>query len=179
MELDTVLALDIHSFFDHIRAIPYGYRDSRGDLHFEQDPDFREHPYVFSAPEEVVRNSCGWCWDVAGLISRYCTHHGIEHITLFMEYRTPQLHQTHTQVFLKWNTMWCPAPDNSAVFSLGAGGRTAYEACRDNYIDTFRQYLRSVMKEQYQESRLLVKPVTVPIPGGITDDEYLELVRNC
>ena len=179
MNLQSILFLDIETFFDYIRTIPYGYQDRRGALHFEGDADFRDHEYRFSSPEEVVENCCGWCWDVANLIALYCRHHRIGHTTLFLEYNTPELHQTHTQVFLKWNRMWCPAPDNSAVFSLGDGGRSKFEACRDNYTETFRSYLKSILKERYEESRLLVKPVTVPIPGGITDEEYLTLARKC
>ena len=179
MELQSALALDIEPFFDHVRTIPYGYQDRNGALHFDGDPDFHDHEYRFSAPTEVIENNCGWCWDAANLIALYCRHHGIAHVTLFLEYRAPELHQTHTQVFLKLDTMWYPAPDNSAVFSLGAGGRESYEACRDNYADTFREYLRHVLQERYDETKLLLKAVTVPIPGGITDEEYLALVRNC
>ena len=179
MKLQSILSLDTTTFFDYIKSIPYGYRDRMGKLHFEGEADFHDHEYRFSTPEEVVELNCGWCWDVANLISCYCENHGIEHITLFLEYNTPELHQTHTQVFLKWNRMWCPAPDNSAVYSLGDGGRGEYEACRDNYADTFRSYLQSVLKEDYEESSLLVKPVTVPIPGGISDEEYLYLARKC
>ena len=179
MELNTVLSLDIHPFFDYIQTIPYGYRDRGGALHFEGDPDFKAYEYAFSTAEEVIENNCGWCWDVANLISLYCRRHRIEHNTLFLEYHSPELHQTHTQVFLRKGPMWYPAPDNSAVFSLGAGGRESYEACRDNYADTFREYLHHVLQERYDESKLLIKAVTIPIPGGITDEEYLALVRNC
>ena len=179
MPLQAVLSMDMEPFFEHVKAIPYRYQDRAGALHFEGDPDFRDHEYRFSTPAEVAVNRCGWCWDVANLIGAYCAHHGIEHVTLFLEYFSPELHQTHTQVFLERNRMWCPAPDNSAVFSLGDGGRGSYDACRENYVQTFREYLQSVLKERYDESRLLTKPITVPIPGGIGDEEYLSLARNC
>lgn len=179
MGLQDILLLDTEAFFAYVKSIPYGYRDPGGTLHFEGDPDFKDYEYRFSTPEEVIANHCGWCWDVANLISLYCRHHGIGHQTLFLEYRAPRLHQTHTQVFLRLNTMWYPAPDNSAVFSLGDGGRGTREECMQNYAETFRAYLRQTLKEDYDESSLLLKPVTVPIPGGISDEEYLTLLRNC
>ena len=157
MDLQTVLALNTEAFFDYIKTIPYGYLDRRGNLHFEGDPDFRDYEYRFSSPEEVVENNCGWCWDVANLICLYCRSHSIEHIPLFLEYHTQELHQTHTQVFLLLNSMWYPAPDNSAVFSLGAGGRGEYEACRDNYVQTFREYLQFVLTERYDASNTIFK----------------------
>lgn len=179
MELQTVLSLDLNSFFDFIKTIRYGYQDRRGNLHFECDPDFAVLDYIFSSATEVVSNACGWCWDVANLIGVYCEHWDIEHLTLFMEYRTPELHQTHTQVFLKRNRMWYPAPDNSAGFSFGTGAHEDFEACREQFVNTFRDYLKYVLKDRYDESVLLVKSVTKPIPTHISDDDYLELVRNC
>lgn len=179
MNLETVLALDILPFFDHIKSIRYGYQDICGKLHDADDADFAVHDYIFSSPEEVISNSCGWCWDVANLIALYCRRHHIEHITVFMEYHTPDLHQTHTQVFLKWNKLWYPAPDNSAAFSFGAGRHENYESCRELFTDSFRDYLKFVLKDRYDEGLLLVKPVTVPIPAHISDDDYLTLVKNC
>lgn len=179
MELNSVFSLELDSFFDHLKTIRYGYQDCCGKLHFEGDPDFGLHDYVFSAPEEVVRNSCGWCWDVANLLSVYCARRGIEHITLFMEYCTPELHQTHTQVFLKHHSIWYPAPDNSAQYAFGTGGCDSFDACRERFVDTFRSCLKAVLRERYQKSQLLVHPVTAPIPAHISDEEYLELARNC
>lgn len=179
MEPAAILSLEIRSFFDYVQTIRYGYQDRRGTLHLAEEPDFAIQDYIFSSPEEVIANSCGWCWDVANLISVYCARRGIEHQTVFLEYHTRQLHQTHTQVLLKWNNMWYPAPDNSAGYTFGAGGCDSLEVCRERFTNTFREYLRQRLKDRYDESKLLVKPVSVPIPAHISDDAYLSLVRNC
>lgn len=179
MEPDAILSLEIRPFFDYVQTIRYGYQDRRGTLHLAEEPDFAIQDYIFSSPEEVIANSCGWCWDVANLISVYCTRRGIEHQTVFLEYHTHQLHQTHTQVFLKWNNMWYPAPDNSAAFSFGDGGCADLAACCGAYADAFRTWLREVLGDRFDGSQLLVKPISVPIPAHISDDAYLALVRNC
>lgn len=178
MELNNVLALEPYSFFHYIKTIRYGYMDGIGRLHFADAPDFTVADYVFSSPEEVVRNNCGWCWDVANLIAHYCAHQGIDHRTLFMEYHTPELHQTHTQVFLKLHNLWYPAPDNSSADAFGAGSAGDFPACRDRFVDSFRDYLKYVLKERYDETQLLLRMVETPIPAHISDEEYLELARN-
>ncbi len=178
MNLTDVLSLDLDSFFRYLKTIRYGYMDRSGQLHFADAPDFTVEHYVFSAPEEVVRNGCGWCWDVANLISVYCTHHSMEHVTLFMEYRTPQLHQTHTQVFLKQHNLWYPAPDNSSPEPFGTGADEDFLLCRERFVDTFRAYLKYALKERYDERQLLLNPITAPIPAHISDDEYLKLART-
>lgn len=178
MELNDVLAMEFHSFFDYVKTIRYGYLDSSGRLHFADEPDFTVADYVFSSPEEVVRNNCGWCWDVANLIAHYCAHHGIDHRTVFMEYHTPELHQTHTQVFLKLHNLWYPAPDNSSPDAFGTGSAEDFMECLERFADPFRAYLRCVLQDRYDGAQLLLRTAEKPVPPHISDEDYLKLMRN-
>ena len=70
--MEAVYRPNIYEFADLINTIRYGYMDADGKLHFLEDPDFRVYQYVFSSPQQVLENKCGWCWDVANLITEYC-----------------------------------------------------------------------------------------------------------
>ena len=98
--LDSVIAMKIEDFFRYVKSIRYGYKDQSGKLHFASDEGFAVQDYSFSSPEDIVKNNCCWCWDLAELIRLYCTKHSIMHKSYFMEYLSDELHQTHTQVFL-------------------------------------------------------------------------------
>ena len=72
-----MLLLDIEEFFCYVKSIRYGYQDTERKIHIislsDNYADMKERGrYVFSSPEEVVKNNCGWCWDVAELIACYC-----------------------------------------------------------------------------------------------------------
>ena len=169
---------DIHSFFADIKTIRYGYMDVRGVLHFEEDADFKDHSYVFSSPADVIRNRCGWCWDVANLIAAWCCANGMPHVSLFMEYHDAVFHQTHTQVFLEYEGLWYAAPDNSTPEMFGEHGYWGLEACKDAFVKTFVDYLKYVRREGYDETRLLLNGFQSEVPSGIDDEAYLDFAKT-
>lgn len=177
-DYNEVMGMDMESFFQFVAAIPYGYHDPSGQLHFPEDVDFKEHEYAFSSPEDVVENHCGWCWDIAELIRTYCAKNNLNCRSWFMEYRSEQLHQTHTQVFLLFQGKWCPAPDNSLGLQLGKPHFDQLELCVNWFKDLFKDHLRSVLQDQFDEAHLLVKEYTCTFPKGISDDEYLLRIRK-
>lgn len=84
--LDDILSMDTESFFRYVASIPYGYKDCFGKLHYASDADFTVENYSFSSPEEIVKNNCCWCWDLAELVKLYCARHGLACKSYFMEY---------------------------------------------------------------------------------------------
>lgn len=175
---DEAMNMDVESFFQYVGTIRYGYQDSSGALHFPADADFKAYEYAFSSPEDVVENHCGWCWDIAELTRSYCAKNGLDHRSWFMEYRSEELHQTHTQVFLFYHGAWCPAPENSLGLSLGEPHFAQLEPCVDWFVKWFEDYLRSVLRDRFDPARLLVKEYTCTFPKGISDDEYLRRIRE-
>lgn len=176
--IEDIMKLDVEAFFQYIETIRYGYRDQSGQLHFPEDEDFAVREYAFSSPEDVVKNNCGWCWDVAELIKVYCAGHGLPCRSWFMEYFSEELHQTHTQVFLHFHGKWCPAPDNSIGIRLGEHGFDELDLCVSWFTGFFTDYLKSVLKDKFNEANLLIKEYTRAFAPGITDEEYLSQIRQ-
>ena len=178
MTMEKVMRLDIEAFFRYVETIRYGYQDQAGRLHFTQDEDFTVQDYAFSSPEDVVQNNCGWCWDVAELTRRYCAEHGIPCRSWFMEYFSDELHQTHTQVFLRFQGKWCPAPDNCLGLQLGAPGFDELSPCVSWFTGLFTDHLKSVLKDKFDGANLLVKEYTRTFSPGITEEDYLLQIRQ-
>ena len=180
--LDDVLLLPANEFFSYVRGINYGYMDANGVIHNLSPADNYGNqngaPYCFSSPEQVVCNNCGWCWDIAELIRLWCERNCIEYKCVFLEYRSPELHRTHTQVFAKWKGKWCEAPDNTSPVIFGENSYDSAEACISAFTCLFRAYLKHELGEKYDESHLLVKEFRNTITPGLTDEEYLSIVRN-
>ncbi len=176
--LDHVLAMNIEDFFCYVKSIRYGYKDQVGNLHFSSDEDFTIHEYSFSSPEEVVKNNCCWCWDLAELIRLYCAEQGILHKSYFMEYLSDELHQTHTQVFLYYQGGWIAAPDNCLELEFGAPAFDDEDTCVNWFVSMFTDYLQSVLKEKYDVGKLVVKEYSCTFPTDISDDEYLSQIRQ-
>ena len=180
--LNDVLRLPADEFFGYVRGIDYGYMDAEGVVHrispADNCADQSGAPYRFSSPEQVVRNNCGWCWDIAELIRLWCERNSIEYKCVFLEYRSPELHRTHTQVFAKWNGKWCEAPDNTSPVLFGENGYDSAEACISAFTGLFRAYLEHELDEKYDEDRLLVKEFRNTVVSGLTDEEYLSIVRS-
>lgn len=176
--LDNVISMRIDDFFLYVKDIRYGYKDRRGKLHFISDADFSIQDYSFSSPEEIVNNNCCWCWDLAELIRLYCKEHGIMHKSYFMEYLSDDLHQTHTQIFLCYKGKWSAAPDNSLGLEFGSPGFDDAEACVAWFVRLFTDYLKSVLKEKYDEANLVIKEYNCTFVSGISDDEYLSQIRS-
>lgn len=65
--LKKITKFGLSDFFDYIKTINYGCKDKDGKIHINQE-NFSNIAYSFSSPEEVVKNNCGWCWDIANLI---------------------------------------------------------------------------------------------------------------
>ena len=88
--LNAVLRLPADEFFGYVRGIDYGYMDAEGVVHrispADNCADQSGAPYRFSSPEQVVRNNCGWCWDIAELIRLWCERNNIEYKCVFLEY---------------------------------------------------------------------------------------------
>lgn len=176
--LDDIMALDIESFFRYVKSIQYGYKDRFGKIHSANDKDFSVHDYSFSSPEEIVKNNCCWCWDLAELIKLYCARHDITCKSYFMEYFSDDLHQTHTQVFLHYQGKWIAAPDNSLGLSFGTPAFDDSASCVKWFVSLFTDYLKSVLKEKYDEEKLLVKEYTCAFSAGISDEDYLSQIRQ-
>ena len=176
--LDEIMSLDIESFFGYVKSLRYGYQDQSGNIHLASDKDFAVKNYSFSSPEQIVNNNCCWCWDLAELIKLYCAKHGIICRSYFMEYLSDDLHQTHTQVFLYSRGKWSAAPDNCLGLSFGVPGFDELESCVKWFEGLFTDNLRSVLKEKYDKSALLVKEYTNVFSAGISDEEYLSQVRQ-
>ena len=176
---EDIMRLDIPSFFRYVATIRYGYQDKSGQLHFTDDADFTVRDYVFSSPEDVVKNNCGWCWDLAELIKVYCARHDLPCRSWFMEYLSDELHQTHTQVFIQLRGKWCPAPDNALGLQLGTPSFDELAPCVGWFTAFFTDHLESVLKDQFDETHLLVKEYTRTFSPGITDEEYLTQMRQC
>lgn len=181
--LDAVLGLEIHAFFRYIKTLRYGYRDTDGRIHVMNVSDDyggekERFPYAFSSPEEVVKDNCGWCWDVANLILVYCRFHGLDCKSYFMEYRTETFHQTHTQIFVRYDHLWYEAPDNSSPATFGSVGFPDLRECVQAFVGPFVSYLKSVLQENYAEENFLLREFSCEIGRGISDDEYLALVRG-
>lgn len=175
--LKKITKFGLSDFFDYIKTINYGCKDKDGKIHINQE-NFSNIAYSFSSPEEVVKNNCGWCWDIANLIKYYCKEDNIEHKTYFMEYLDTDFHQTHTQVILKMNNEWFLAPDNLLDITFGQNGFLSPNECIMNIVASFTDFLRHALKEKYEAGNLLLKEFTCAIPSGISDEEYLSLVRK-
>ena len=176
--LDSVLAMNIEEFFRYVKSIQYGYKDRSGNLHISDDEDFAVQDYSFSSPEEIVKNNCCWCWDLAELIRLYCKEHGVPHRAYFMEYLSGELHQTHTQVFLCYQGKWSAAPDNCLGLEFGTPAFGDTEACVAWFASLFTDYLQSVLNEKYDAGKLTVKEYSCTFAPGISDDEYLSRIRQ-
>lgn len=178
IRLEDIIALDTESFFNYIKSIPYGYKDHSGKIHLAEDKDFSVKDYSFSSPEEIVQNNCAWCWELMELIKVYCAWHELPYKSYFLEYISDDLHQTHTQVFLQYQGKWCAAPDNCLGLELGTPCFDELQACVDWFVNLFTDYLKHVLKEKYNANKLLVKEYTCTFCSGITDEEYLSLIRK-
>lgn len=176
--LDQIMAMDIHSFFQYVKSIQYGYKDRFGNLHLASDENFTVQDYSFSSPEEVVTNNCCWCWDLAEFIKLYCAKHGYTSKSYFMEYLSGDLHQTHTQVFLHYQGKWSAAPDNCLGLQFGTPCFDELESCVKWFVSLFTNYIKSVLEESYDEKNLFVKEYTCTFSAGISDEDYLFQIRR-
>lgn len=176
--LNEIMSLDIDKFFQYVGNIRYGYKDRSGNLHFADDKDFTVKDYSFSSPEEIVDNNCCWCWDLAEFIKGYCFRYGIECRSFFMEYLSNDLHQTHTQVFLRYQSKWIAAPDNCLGLPFGDPSYDDLESCIKWFLGLFTDFLRSVLKDKYNEANLLVKEYVCSFSAGISEDDYLIKIRQ-
>lgn len=159
-------------------TIRYGYKDQSGLLHFQDEESFSVNEYVLSSCEEVVANKCAWCWEIAELTKLYCRKNSIPCHSWFMEYRSRELHQTHTQVFALYQGKWCPTPDNSLGIKLGEHGFDELDLSIQWFVDFFVGYLKTVLKDRYNQDNLLVKEYTCAFTAGITDNAYLDQIRR-
>lgn len=176
--INNVMDLDIKRFFQYVKSIEYGYKDRFGKLHLANDKDFAVQDYSFSSPEEIVKNNCCWCWDLAELIKLYCTRHDLACKSYFMEYLSDDLHQTHTQVFLRYQGKWSAAPDNCLGLQFGTPGFDESKSCVKWFVSLFTDYLKSVLKGKYDETNLFVKEYTCTFSAGISDEDYLLQIRQ-
>ena len=102
--LTRVLNYNADDFFNYIRNIDYGYMDVKGKIHkISPNDDYSKlggEPYVFSSPDQVVANNCGWCWDITELIRLWCETNKVEYKYIFFEYLSNDFHKTHTKFLL-------------------------------------------------------------------------------
>ena len=175
---EDIMGLDIQTFFSYVETIGYGYQDKSGLLHFADEKDFTVLDYAFSSPVDVAKNNCAWCWDLAELIKVYCARHDLPCRSWFMEYLSDELHQTHTQVFLRFREKWCPAPDNCLGLQLGTPSFDELAPCVSWFTEFFKDHLKALLKGKFNEANLLVKEYTCTFSPGITDEEYLLQIRQ-
>lgn len=95
-----------------------------------------------------------------------------------MEYLSDDLHQTHTQVFLQYQEKWSAAPDNCLGLQFGTPNFSELELCVQWFISLFTDYLKSVLKENYEETHLFIKEYTCTFSPGISDEDYLFQIRQ-
>ena len=95
-----------------------------------------------------------------------------------MEYLSPELHQTHVQVFVRFEGRWYEAPDNTSPVPFGSRGFERAEDCIADFVSAFTAYLKGTLKQAYDEKKLTVKEFYCRIPAGISDEAYLELLRG-
>ena len=176
--VNEIMALDIEDFFQYVKCIQYGYQDRFGKLHLASDKDFAVVDYYFSSPEEIVKNNCCWCWDLAEFIKLYCMRHDIVCNSYFMEYYSDDLHQTHTQVFLCNQGRWIAAPDNCLGLPFGTPSFDELDSCVKWFVNLFTVYFMSVLNGKYDESNLLIKEYTCTFSAGTSDEEYLSQIRQ-
>ena len=173
-----IMKLNPESFFAYVASVRYGYKDRQGNLHYQDEGNFVVRDYSFSSCEEAVENNCAWCWEIAELTKQYCIHNSIPYHAWFMEYRSEQLHQTHTQVFLLYKNKWCPAPDNCLGIRLGEHGFSDINESVQWFKSFFTDYLKAVLKDKYDEKNLLMKEFNCEFSAGMTDEEYLKRIRQ-
>ena len=180
--LTRVLNYNADDFFNYIRNIDYGYMDVKGKIHkISPNDDYSKlggEPYVFSSPDQVVTNNCGWCWDIAELIRLWCETNKVEYKYIFFEYLSNDFHKTHTQVFAKWNNKWCECPDNISPVVFGENCYNNFETCINDFVNLFKNYLNDQLGDKYVSSNVLVKEITKPLISGMSDEEYLKTVRK-
>ena len=147
--LTRVLKYGTNDFFNFIRNIDYGYMDVKGKIHrISPNDDYSKQggdPYVFSSPDQVVANNCGWCWDVAELIRLWCQTNNVEYKYIFFEYLSNDFHKTHTQVFAKRNNKWCECPDNTSPIVFGENCYDKFETCINDFVNLFKNYLKNLL----------------------------------
>lgn len=171
-------SLDIYSFADYIKQIRYGYKDTKGILHYLGDEDFNDYEYSFSTPEEVVANNCGWCWDVVELIKEYCDYNSIESLRVFMEYKDDSFHQTHTQVFVKIADLWYPFPDNSSSDNLNSLiGKDKDDAISD-FASKFKDFCLYTLKDDFKRDCFNYNVIVSEFSKGMTDTEYIKKAKE-
>lgn len=171
--LKKILSLNIYDFFGYIKSIRYGYKDKDGYLHFITDHDFHNYVYAFSSPEEIVENNCGWCWDVAQLIKVYCNENKYEYSMLFSEYLSDDYHQTHTQVFMKFDTMWYQCPDNSSEYEFGTYKFVTKNECINDFKESYIGYIKYELGTEFDENCIYFMEYNLDFESGISESEFL------
>lgn len=173
MQLKDVLQLDVYSFFDFVKGIKYGYKDNNEKLHYVDDIDFHDYTYSFSLPEEIVENNCGWCWDVAQLIKVYCKENKHEYSMLFSEYLSDDYHQTHTQVFMKLDSMWYQCPDNSSEYEFGTYKFVTKNECIYDFKESYVGYIKYELGTEFDENCIYFMEYNLDFESGISESEFL------
>ena len=177
-DLDDILSLCLDEFFDYVCSIRYGYKDQNNDLHFLGDDDFKKYQYSFSTPEQIIHNNCGWCWDLSELVKLYCRKNGIACKSFFLEYLSNDFHHTHTQVLACINGKWSVCPDNSMSTKINNPDFNTLEECFKWMKDSYIEYLKYVLQDNFDKLKLTVKEYKCIFSQNMTEDEYLNLIRN-
>ena len=79
---------------------------------------------------------------------------------------------------MQYQEKWCPTPDNCLGIQLGEHGFYDLNESVQWFKNYFTDYLKAVLKDKYDENNLLLKEYKCDFPAGITDDEYLERIRQ-
>lgn len=176
--MENVFERSLEDFLQYVKTIRYGYRDVLGGLHTCQPYDFERYPYAFSAPEEVMRNRCGWCWDVCELIRVYARKNGIPVRMWFFEYRDGSAHFTHTQAVIERNGLWHMVPDNSDPHDFDENNGAPLDALAERMAGYFREYVKSAAEGPIREDAFLIREYSGSPESGMSDEDVLRLLRN-
>ena len=176
--MDKIFNLPLNDFLAYLKTIDYGYQDTHGVLHKEEEYDFKSCPYSFSAPRTVIKNNCAWCWDVCELIRSYCMKNEIPISTWFYEYRDDNIHQTHTQSFIQAGQLWFPVPDNSDPHDFHEFKGKTFDAVTAEFQGYFREFIHYLAKGSENDDAFLFREYFEIPEEGMTDEEVMSVLRG-
>ncbi len=175
----AAFSMKLSDFAEYAKNVRYGYMDSAGTLHFADEANFEIKNYTFSLPEDIEKNNCAWCWDMANLIYMYCKFNRLPAQLVFMEYESESLHQTHTQCFACIKDKWLAFPDNSSPYTLRTVPKFEDpERAIEDLTSQFTAYIKRLSEGSFDPERIFVNRLDDAVAAHMSDEEYLEYARQ-
>ena len=182
MTLQALFDLSVSEFFQFVKTIAYGYRDTRGAVHVLSEVmetvDASAWPYAYSTPQDILETSVGWCWDVCQLIKAYCQANGMPCRTYYLEYFDPAKgqHQTHAQCFAHDGGAWVLCPDNTDPEPFGTRTNASLEALVKELAGDFFDFCTAQFGS-LDPACQLVKAFDLQFPAGMGDEALMAAIR--